>query len=357
MRVLNICIGVNSSPGQQPLRFAERDAYNIAHDFQGPLGMPIGECRLLLSAQATSAALLATCLHASARDVDVLRVYFSGHGSNTGLALADGELEFEDFATMLRLVGARHVVVILDTCHAAAAAPYFGVGGVGAILGEDTILRAWVSAFQRALPGIRLIFSVGRAEHSLEDARLRGGVFTHFLRRALRLASGSLAANGYSFVSDLDVFVRTTRLLLAAGYRQLPEAVGLNGDLPMGLSQVGHPVGPARFTHTFAGAEGLHVAVDTRLRHGFNTFLRWAVTSPFGKSFGTQMHQVSRALASRPIHLPYPHYQLHGDLDTQRLLRAWGAAEIYYQLQLIDEVGQVLDAHAVAVPIAARRVA
>ncbi|MCZ7681207.1 MAG: caspase family protein [Sandaracinaceae bacterium] len=90
-----VSAGVNVAPGLKPLTWAEKDATDVASfmaSAQGPLhGQSITPLR---GGAATRGAILRAIREAGLLG-DYVFVYFSGHGTEQGIATADGILDYE----------------------------------------------------------------------------------------------------------------------------------------------------------------------------------------------------------------------------------------------------------------------
>src|SRR5690606_22828803 len=105
---------------------------------------------------------------------DCAVVYFSGHGSPEGIALADGLLTYDTLAALLLGIGSARPIVIVDACHAAAGFRPFlvRVGGFGEDIASD-----WASAVQESVQGLRFFAAVASGHSTYEDPAIRAGRF------------------------------------------------------------------------------------------------------------------------------------------------------------------------------------
>jgi uncharacterized caspase-like protein len=128
---------------------------------------------------------------------DTLFLFFSGHGELTAgqkfyLMPFDGDnehpevsaIEFKAVLDYLdEKIGAKNLVIFLDTCHSAAA-----IRGKGSEP-EDATVGSWDKLISQANAhfsgSINLFASAGAGELSLEDAENKRGLFTHYLIKGL----------------------------------------------------------------------------------------------------------------------------------------------------------------------------
>ncbi|MBX5449148.1 MAG: caspase family protein [Thermogemmatispora sp.] len=212
MKLHGVLVGINRYQDERidTLQYAATDAKRFYGQLVSSLAAEDVSLQLLTDEQATRKAILMAIgelLPRQAGPEDVVLLYFAGHGSpETGEApdrvsryLIAHDTEYEAiFATgldlerdLIRLVQrilARLVVVILDTCFS---------GRAGGRAFEGPVLHNRRTGFRRLVrpkPRLRdLPLGEGRIilaacdddEVAHEDGRLRQGVFTYFLQRAL----------------------------------------------------------------------------------------------------------------------------------------------------------------------------
>ncbi|WP_420814137.1 caspase family protein [Polyangium spumosum] len=234
-----VVCGVNNSIGQTPLSFAESDAQAIFRTFTGALGPADEEnSKLLLGARATRGNVLRVLQAYAQRGTDYLLFYFSGHGSEDGLALADGMLEYWELHAALANLPARARLVILDACHSGAYGGLVEVGGVG------DLQESWAEVLAAALPGTRVLCAARSDELSAEGGSIRMGHFTWALLEALHRGKGSLRGRDHRWVSDSEAFYLARAHLLSRWPNDAhPDCRNLSGDFPMLLSHAHAPIG------------------------------------------------------------------------------------------------------------------
>ena len=223
-----ILIGVNRARGLPPLLRAENDARALAKALMGPLG-PIGpgNLRLLAGLDATRAGVAATFRWVRGQSPENLLLMFAGHGDRDSLALADAPLLHSELAQLIGEVGATRVVVLLDTCHAGAAATqFFMPQGLGAV--PDL---GWASAFARALPGVRLLVAARFNETASEAGS--NGLFTGGFLEALATLPGVDYGDAHYVTAEQAIRYTRDYVIELTGGRQHPDAFGPVADFPL----------------------------------------------------------------------------------------------------------------------------
>lgn len=180
-------IVVGSNPGgegQETLRFAERDAANVAAILKDIGGYDSANVTLL--ARPRAAELLAALdrvesrlLADSARGLQsVVLFYYSGHARATALELGRDELSLSTLRERIEALPATLKVVILDACQSGA---FSGIKGVepAADFSHNSVARLDAA-------GVAVMASSSSTELSQESERLGASYFTHHLLVALR---------------------------------------------------------------------------------------------------------------------------------------------------------------------------
>ncbi|MDI3288660.1 caspase family protein [Polyangium sp. 15x6] len=237
MKYRALVCGVNRTAGASPLRFAEDDARRVHEAFTGPMGpASASDSPLLLGPHATVGNVLFCLQHMARIGTEYLLFYFSGHGGEDGIALADGTLSYRRLHKALQEVSARAVLVILDACQSGTFGKVVEVGGIG---------RSWAELLESAMPGMRMFFAARSDENTMEGGGVPGGRFTWTFLEALRGCAGAMRHGNTQFVADDEAFY-TTYALMAQRWPQdaLPEGRNLKGDFPMLQSQVAQSTSP-----------------------------------------------------------------------------------------------------------------
>ncbi len=184
-RAYAIVVGSNpGGPGQQTLRFAERDAKTMAMVL-GQLGR-FPAANLVLLARPTperlrgAIAAIATKIRNDARAgrESVLLFYYSGHARANALNLGRREVSLDELRATLLSVPATLKIVILDACQSGA---FSGVKGAkpAADFSVNSLSRLGAA-------GVAVMASSSSTELSQESTRLGASYFTHYLVVALR---------------------------------------------------------------------------------------------------------------------------------------------------------------------------
>jgi hypothetical protein len=343
-----VVAGVDRSPGQKPLAFAEKDASDFARfltSAQGPLHGTDPHELLLVGAAAKRSTFQARLAGMLGRAPDCLLVYFSGHGGPTGVAVGDGLMPYSDIIDLLRLVDAPRSIVILDVCHAASYLDFLKEAGVGGL--EGLAPASWLDVLAHATEGTRLVFSTGKDRGSGEGGTgIQNGHFTRTLLEVLQRSAGDLKSGAGRWVSDRRAFALTRRTLeqFSKG-KQVPVERNLRGDFPLALSQVDHPIGDA-LLHTveiapscvemhfvIEGRRHLDSSLEIEVRNGAGLVIDRATLPIEPADSDVETYSGTYCLNSRITDNAFVRYEQ----------RARGAARIEWVLRIVDKTGRVYD--------------
>ena len=244
-RVCALIVGISEYQyGISRLEYAAKDARDM-RDLLLAQGISSDNIKLLTDAQATKTNVqVATRSWLSrARDATVI-VHWSGHGladpNNPGQCYfacydtpANGltaGYKMTGFTDDLKDIKARHVVVLLDTCHAGKAAYRSdkGLGGIAA--GPANDFARVMEDQQRIAPGMVIIAAGDADRKSLETSDWANGMLTHVVLRGLRGP-----ADGYEGAGTKDSTI-TLGELKAYVQMELPKAtsdLGLRACFPV----------------------------------------------------------------------------------------------------------------------------
>lgn len=190
--------GVEASGLARPdLTHAEAEAATLYRALLANAGFS-GEPRSLLLQGADRQGVLAAVARLAAQverdratfpDVEVMfAVFYSGHGSEGSLLLADGPLAGAELARAMRAVRADMRVGVFDACASASLSPaMIAAKGMKPIHGLDLLKELPEDALDEK--GSVWIFSSAADEVSIEDKQL-GGVFTHYFIQGLSGRAG-----------------------------------------------------------------------------------------------------------------------------------------------------------------------
>ena len=237
------------------LKYAGKDAHDLAaaiEKLQTHFG--VVKTRVLSDASASKASILdsRTFLAQTGVDDQVI-VFFAGHGVLYGsdyyflpadfdrAAVEKTGLRYDEIEGLLDGIKARRRLVLLDTCHAGEA-DYAAPAGQGAggkvkatevssfrqveiiskrpkgarqMAGATDWVLAELFADLRRSAGAFIIAASGASEYAIETARLKNGVFTHSVLKALRRADRN--KDGLVRVSELHQYVSEQVVALTGG--------------------------------------------------------------------------------------------------------------------------------------------
>jgi hypothetical protein len=180
-----IVIGSNAGgPGQETLRFAEKDALRVAEVLRDLGGYPAGNVRTVLAP--TPARLLAAIDEVGARVAadraagrrTLVFFYYSGHARARALVLGRAEVPLADLRARLDGLPATVTIVVLDACQSGAFSRVKGA--------EPTADFSYNSRASLDAEGIAVLASSSESELSQESDFLQGSYFTHHLLVGLR---------------------------------------------------------------------------------------------------------------------------------------------------------------------------
>lgn len=210
------------------LRFARDDAaalFDLLRTKEGG-DFPEANIRFLVDEEATTSALTKAVrgFLLAARPDDLVLMFFACHGGpdprrpGGPLYLYTHDTDPDDVAgtafamdeintSLQRLVQARRVVILADTCHSGGLGQGQRAGAVAAAT------NVYLDALAKSKGGVALLTSAEAAEASEEDERWGGGhgAFTHYLLEGMRGAADgykSGARNGVVTVGELFEYVR-----------------------------------------------------------------------------------------------------------------------------------------------------
>jgi hypothetical protein len=162
----------------QPLKYAEKDARDLAGGFQS-LGVPPGNITTLRNVESTRASISRELRKIAAKSTapDTLFVFFLGHGIADGagasqLIAHDGPLPVKDLLELLGNVPAQRLILVMDACRS-------GEAGQPRFLAEMPELR-------RPNGGLAWISSAKSGQSAYEASELKNGVFSYHLAKVLR---------------------------------------------------------------------------------------------------------------------------------------------------------------------------
>ena len=185
-----LVIGSNRAGiNQQPLRYAHRDANNVASVLQQIGGYPARQVELLIDPSTDTILDRLDSLgkqiarHARDEEPSTLFFYYSGHARVQSLTLGEDELRLSQMRGALSAIPADAKIVVLDACQTGA---YSRIKG--ASLEADFSYNS-IAMLQTS--GTAVMASSAADEFSQESDALKGSFFTHHLVVGMRGAADS----------------------------------------------------------------------------------------------------------------------------------------------------------------------
>ncbi|KAB2911340.1 MAG: caspase family protein [Kofleriaceae bacterium] len=325
-----LCVGVNHD-----LRFAQKDAVDMARFLMGPAGVVEPEdvtCLLEPTVDELRAALDEVVAAAPTHFL----FFFSGHGAPVGISLRDAIMGFDELADWIASVGADHTFTILDTCHAGAFVAVSGPTTLGAIVDDSLDLLA------SATPSNRVICSSAAGRLSGEGHGVANGHFTAALLAAMQVAAGDLKGRVHAWISDRRLYDHAHRLLTKR-WRQVPVARCLTGDFPV-VRDHRRVFGAAAITGASVVDGGLELSFTLSGRFGLPTQVRVQLLNAHRKVLATFGNLVTDEADDDGGALVYtlPSDRVVLDPISQRHLLARGAVPVIWRVSILDARGRVL---------------
>lgn len=212
INIYAVVVGISNYIAMPRLQYTDDDAQMFFDHLKSKAGgaLPASNIRLLLDGKATRQNILLALQQLSARaDAnDVFIFYFSGHGISGSFLPVDfdgynQQLPYEEILAILDHSAARQKLCIADACFSGALGASNSVTARGE---SNTATSCYYDAFADASNGTALLMSSNPGEVSLEDRRLRHGVFTYFLLRGME---GAADLNHNRIVTIQEIFQYT----------------------------------------------------------------------------------------------------------------------------------------------------
>ena len=220
------------------LEYADDDARRLCSFLKSPSGGALEDShiRLLVDGEASLRAIVKAMeeVFGKAGNNDMILFYFSGHGVQGAFIPIDSDgwqnrLEHNLIKDMVASSRAKYKLVIADECHSGGLLAY----QQGPEL--EAFLEKFYASFEGVAGGLALLMSSKDKEYSLEDGRLRSGVFSHFLIEGLSGAA-DVDNSGIVTIGELADFV-SIRVPYHTGRLQTPVLTG-NYDRYMPVAAV-----------------------------------------------------------------------------------------------------------------------
>ncbi len=204
-----IVIGANEGEaGEEPLRYAEKDAERFAQAAVELGGVPVENLVLLRGADAATVERVLRSvgerlrLERTGNDRSSLFLYYSGHADSVALHLGRSRLSFKRLKQAVEDVGADVSIFIVDACKS---------GGLTRIKGAKQVKPFEISAEDTMdSSGLAIITSSAASEDAQESDRLRGSFFTHHLVNGLSGAADTSKDARVSLSEAYDYAYRET---------------------------------------------------------------------------------------------------------------------------------------------------
>lgn len=291
VRIRVLCIGTD----RFPVRFAEKDARDVAALFAGRYGLPGARVRLL--PRPTPTGLRSVLQDIANERPDVFVLFNAGHGGLQGIEVANSKLfSYLELAHWIRLINATHSLIILDTCHSGA---FVKIGALGDIV--DAGQPSFLELLARATPSTRVLCSVAWNRSSGEG----NGVNNGHLARALIEAAATAAGNLYGWIEDAELCDTTSHVSMQR-WDQRPVTTGLTGNFPL-LHAQPPGSGAAPIINTQIDHDGsLSVSALAMNRAGMPTVVRAEIVNYLGHGVAVVEHLSVPKSDSETIFVRFP---------------------------------------------------
>lgn len=233
-----VVVGAADYTRMPRLEYADDDARRVCSFLKSPSGGALDDnhIRLLIDGDASLRAIVKAMqeVFGKAGENDMILFYFSGHGTQGAFIPIDSDgwqnrLEHALIKDMVASSRAKYKLVIADACHSGGLLAY----QQGPEL--EAFLQRFYGSFEGVAGGLALLMSSKGKEYSLEDGRLRSGVFSHFLIEGLSGAA-DVDNSGIVTIGELADFV-SVRVPYHTGRLQTPVLTG-NYDRYMPVAAV-----------------------------------------------------------------------------------------------------------------------
>lgn len=326
-------VGVN-----RDLLYPRKDATDIARALGSSAGLVSPRavtCLLEVTVAQLRFAMRLLALQAPA----YLVFYFAGHGTPTGIVLADGEMTFAELADLLRGTGAEWMLTILDSCHSGGLLEVAGIPIAG---GPGTIDPDALRLLLHAAPGNRVICSVAADKLSREGGGIANGHTTAAMLAALERAHGDLDGRRGSIISERRLFAVTKRIMQARG-GPLPVALRLRGDFPVIRSQDA-AIGGAAIVGAGVVDGTFEATFRTAGRRGLRTTLVVQAQNPNGDPIASFVSHVfpTRSIDQCTFSYPLAPPDAHGDAFSALSMSMHGCVAVQWTLTVLDVRRRVL---------------
>jgi len=204
-----VVVGISeyANPAIPPLKYADADARALADFLSTPEGggFENDHMKVLLDKDATIANIqnaLSNFL-AQAIDIDLVVIYFAGHGAPeparpTNLYLLAHDSDPNILRTtafpmwqiqdvLARYIAAKRIVVFSDACHSGGISADFGTRGMAVT--KKNLINQYLTDLSRSKEGVVVFTASAAGEVSQEEPALGHGVFTYYLLDGMKGAA------------------------------------------------------------------------------------------------------------------------------------------------------------------------
>lgn len=182
-------------PTEVGLRFAQRDAQQVAEVLRRLGDVPSAQITTLLDADAATVERTLEALSSTLSGAPVLVVYYSGHADADALHLGGTRLRFDRLRDLVKGTPAKLKLLVVDACRSGGVSRVKGVRA-GRAFEVDVVEEA-------AAEGFAIITSSAADEASQESDALRGSFFSHHLINGLR---GAADENGDDAITLAEAY-------------------------------------------------------------------------------------------------------------------------------------------------------
>ncbi len=237
MKIYAVIIGAAAYTRMPLLHYADDDALRVYHFLKSPEGgaLPDDQIALLTDREASYDGIVRAMeeIFGEADANDMILFYFSGHGMEGAFVPIDSDGDYNRLPhrlvkDMIINSSAKYKLVIADACHSGGLLAYRDG------LALEDFLKKFYSSFEGVNGGLALLMSSKSEEYSMEDGRLRSGVFSYFMIEGLKGAA-DVNDDAVVSISELAAFVSGT-VRRHTGNLQNPVISGnFDRSMPVGL--------------------------------------------------------------------------------------------------------------------------
>ncbi|MEY4105687.1 MAG: hypothetical protein RL181_29 [Bacteroidota bacterium] len=217
VKIWAVLVGVARYTHFSPLNYTDDDAYRLQIHLRSPEGGALPESQVfsLIDEEARRDAIVQALVAAanSADENDVLMFYFSGHGQEGAFLPVDSDgytnrLDHAQVRDILLKSRAKSKIILADACHSGSLFVYKTP--------SSEAMEKLYAAFAASKGGLAVLLSSRSDEYSLEDNKMRSGVFSYFLMKGAR-GLADVDGNGIITVRELHAYLHANVRTYTAG--------------------------------------------------------------------------------------------------------------------------------------------